>query len=162
MWCSSSFCSWTITFYPTLLSSVIQTHKLDDHLYVDDTQLYLSLAIPDTNCSLSQLRVCLQNIFHWMTDSKLKLNANKTVSQKQLGKLDLHSLLTRARQPRQLLSFNSNLLFVPSVKTNVGTRAFSVAAPTLWNSLPVSVQSVGNRTFRHELKTHLFKLAYPP
>ena len=31
----------------------------------------------------------------------------------------LHSLLTPARQPRQLRSSNSNLLFVPSVKTNV-------------------------------------------
>ena len=50
----------------------------------------------------------------------------------------LHSLLTAARQPRQLQSSNSNLLFAPSVKTNVGTRAFSVVAPTLWNSLPVS------------------------
>ena len=75
----------------------------------------------------------------------------------------MNSLLTPARQPRQLRSSNSNLLFVPSVKTNDGTRAFSVAAPTLWNSLPVSVKSVGNiATFRHKLKTHLFKLAYPP
>ena len=41
----------------------------------------------------------------------------------------IHSLLTPARQPRQLRS--SNLLLVSSVKTNVGTRAFSVAAPTL-------------------------------
>ena len=35
----------------------------------------------------------------------------------------LHSLLTPARQLR---SSNNNLLFVPSVKANVGTRAFSV------------------------------------
>ena len=65
----------------------------------------------------------------------------------------LHSLLTPAKQPRQLRSSNYNLLFVPSVKTNVGTRAFSVAAPTLWNSLPVCVKSVA--TFRRKLKTHL-------
>ena len=45
---------------------------------------------------------------------------------------------------------------------NVGTRAFSVAALTLWNSLPVSFKSVGNiTTFRRRLKTHLFKRAYP-
>ena len=47
----------------------------------------------------------------------------------------LHLLLTPARQPRQVRSSNFNLLFVPSVKTNVETRALSVAAPTLWNSL---------------------------
>ena len=76
----------------------------------------------------------------------------------------LCSLLTPAGHPRQLRSSNhSYLLFVPSVKTNVGTRAFSVATLTPWNSLPVSVKSVGNiTTFRSKLKTHLFKLAYPP
>ena len=75
----------------------------------------------------------------------------------------LHLLLTLARQPRQLESYNSNLLFVPSVKTNLGTRAFSVAAPTLWNSLPVSVKSVGNiTTFCRKLKTHLFILNSSP
>ena len=42
-----------------------------------------------------------------------------------------------ARQPSQLRSYNST--FVPNIKTNVGTRAFSVAASTLW-----SVKSVGN------------------
>ena len=75
----------------------------------------------------------------------------------------LHLLLTLPRQPRQLRSSNSYLLFIASVKTNVGTRAFSVAAPTLWNSVPVSVKSVGNiTTFRRKLKTDLFKLTYPP
>ena len=44
------------TLYTTPLSSVIQTHNLDHHLYGDDTQIYLSLATPDTNCSLNQLR----------------------------------------------------------------------------------------------------------
>ena len=73
----------------------------------------------------------------------------------------LHSLFTPARQPRQLRSSDSNLLFVHRVKTIVGTRAFSVVAPTLCNSLPVSVKSVGNLTFRRKQKTHLFKLAYP-
>ena len=81
------------TLYTTPLSSVIQTHNLDQHLYADDTQIYLSLATLDTNCSLNQLWVCLPDIFHWMTDSKLKLNANKTEflivsTQKQRGKLD--------------------------------------------------------------------------
>ena len=50
--------------------------------------------------------------------------------------------------------------FFPSVKTNVGTRVFSVAAPTLWNSLPVSVKYVGNiKKIRRKLKAHLFQLA---
>ena len=32
---------------------VIQTHNLDHHIYADDTQIYLSLATPNTNCSLN-------------------------------------------------------------------------------------------------------------
>ena len=75
----------------------------------------------------------------------------------------LHSMLTPARQPRQLRSTGSGLLSVPRVKTNAGTRAFSVAAPTLWNSLPDSVKSARNiASFRRNLKTYLFKMAYPP
>ena len=51
----------------------------------------------------------------------------------------------------------------PVLMTNVGTRTFSVAAPTVWNSLPVSVKSVGNiKKCCHKLKTHLFKLACSP
>ena len=40
--------------------------------------IYIFLATPDTNHSLNQLRCCLQDIFHWMNDSKLKLNTDKT------------------------------------------------------------------------------------
>ena len=70
----------------------------------------------------------------------------------------LHSMLTPARQPRQLRSSGSGLLSVPRVKTNAGTRAFSVAAPTLWNSLPDSVKSARNiASFRRNLKTYLSK-----
>ena len=89
------------TIYTTPVSSVIQTHNLE--LYADDTQIYLSLATPDMNCSLNQLRDCLQNIFHWMTDSKLKLNANKTEfliigTQKLRGKLDCFFLTLMLNQ----------------------------------------------------------------
>ena len=39
-------------------------------------------------------------------------------------------------------ALNSGLLFVLRATTDIRTRAFSVAAPTEWNSLPVSVKSV--------------------
>ena len=43
---------------------------------------------------------------------------------------------------------------------DVGTIAFLIAAPTLWNSL---LKSVGNiTTFRRKLKTHQFERAHPP
>ena len=45
----------------------------------------------------------------------------------------------------------------------MGTRAFAVGAPTLWNMLPSSVKSVENiAKFRRHLKTYLYNLAYPP
>ena len=56
-----------------------------------------------------------------------------------------------------------NPLYIPRVKTNAGTRAFSVATPAVWNSLPASVKSKGNIvSFRRRLKTYLFNAAYPP
>ena len=66
------------TLYTTPLSSVIQSHNLDHHLYADDTQIYVSLTTPDTCRSLNQLRDCLQDVSLWMKNSKLKLNADKT------------------------------------------------------------------------------------
>ena len=66
------------TLYTTPLSSVIQGHNLDHHLYVDDTQSYISLTTPDACRSLNQLRDCLQDVSLSMKNSKLKLNANKT------------------------------------------------------------------------------------
>ena len=43
----------------------------------------------------------------------------------------LNSMLTPARNSRELRSTSSNPLYIPRVKTKAGTRAFSVAAPTL-------------------------------
>ena len=98
-------------------------------------------------------------IYHIRVEHSIR---NCTITHQALSSkqpIYLYSLLTPARQPRQLRSSNSNLLY-PSVKTYLGTRAFSVAAPTLWNSLPVSVKSVGNiTTFRRKLKTCLSSIA---
>ena len=58
-------------------------------------------------------------------------------------------MLTPARNSRELHSTSSNPLYILRVKTKAGTRAFSVAAPTLWNSLPVSVKSEGNIVYFH-------------
>ena len=43
----------------------------------------------------------------------------------------LNAMLTPARNSRQLCSTSSNPLYIPRVKTKAGTRAFSVAAPTV-------------------------------
>ena len=39
-----------------------------------------------------------------------------------------------------------------------GPRSFSVAAPTLWNSVPQSIRSIMTiETFKSQLKTYLFE-----
>ena len=66
-----------------------------------------------------------------------------------------HSLSTR--------SSDSSVLSILYVRTSLGKRAFSVIAPRLWNSLPPDTRnSLSVSTFRSKLKTHFFKLAFPP
>ena len=64
---------------------------------------------------------------------------------------------------RYLLRSNEGVLLKhPSgkMKKSFGYRSFSVAAPTLWNALPVSLRSIKCiSTFKSNLKTYLFKLA---
>jgi len=47
-------------------------------------------------------------------------------------------------------------------KTKIGGRSFRVAAPTVWNSLPLHLHNaaISERQFKLALKTHLFNLAY--
>ena len=50
-----------------------------------------------------------------------------------------------------------------SHKKAIGRRGFAVASPIEWNRLPQSVRSQQTITgFRSQLKTYLFRLAYPP
>ena len=48
-------------------------------------------------------------------------------------------------------------------KKHIGRRGFAVATPAEWNKLPQTVRSQQTiEGFRSQLKTYLFKLAYPP
>jgi len=66
------------TLYTTSLSSLTHSHKFDHYLYADDTQVYISLSTADTDLSLKQLGDCISDISGWMTNNKLRFNANKT------------------------------------------------------------------------------------
>jgi len=55
----------------------------------------------------------------------------------------------------------SAFLVVPRCRlSTLGPRAFSVAGPSLWNSLPDSLRDpdLGRDNFKPPLKTHLFTL----
>ena len=75
----------------------------------------------------------------------------------------LASLLHFSNIPRQLRSSTSQQLSIPRTKLNLGKRAFSVAAPIIWNELPTTLKSCESlASFRKNLKTYLFKIAFPP
>ena len=59
---------------------------------------------------------------------------------------------------RHLRSSTTTTLVVPPVQRfTLGDRAFPVAAPRAWNSLPPSLLTVSSLVpFRHQLKTFLF------
>lgn len=64
--------------------------------------------------------------------------------------------------PRSLRYGNLNLLTVNCTRlTHRGDRAFLVAGPRLWNSLPVQLRAASSLSvFKSLLKTHLFSLAF--
>ena len=73
---------------------------------------------------------------------------------------DLISIYTPARSLRS--SSDTFKLKTPSTNTvSFGERSFSYAAPSIWNSLPLSIRSSNSdSSFRSSLKTHLFKLYF--
>ncbi len=75
----------------------------------------------------------------------------------------LTDLLCRHSPTRRLRSTDANLL-TPITKSKLrtlGDRAFAIAAPTLWNSLPLAIRNSDSlSSFKSTLKTHLFKSTY--
>jgi len=55
-------------------------------------------------------------------------------------------MLSLTPKPIELRSFGFHLLSIPKVKTHAGTRAYSVAFPTLWNSLSEHVKASNNKS----------------
>ena len=74
----------------------------------------------------------------------------------------LCDLLTFKSSLYNLRSSGSILLSMPAVRSKtLGDRAFMVAAPTLWNSLPKELRAITNvNSFKAHIKTYLFKTLY--
>ena len=76
----------------------------------------------------------------------------------------LQQLVTEKQQQDHYVRSNDKLLLKipPSLKTNkFEDRAFSFAAPTLWNTLPDNVRNARTLlSFKKDLKTHLFLKFY--
>ena len=63
----------------------------------------------------------------------------------------LHNLLKPLNRTRNLCSSDDDQLVVPRVSSKMGERPYSVAAPQLWNCIPLEIKkskSSGHRGFR--------------
>ena len=74
----------------------------------------------------------------------------------------LCDLLTFKSSLYNLRSLGSILLSMPAVRSKtLGDRAFMVAAPRLWNSLPKELREITNvNSFKAHIKTYLFRTLY--
>ena len=74
----------------------------------------------------------------------------------------ISNLLKPLNRTRNLRSLDDDQLVVPRVSSMMGERAFSVAAPQLWNCIPLEIKkSKSAQSFRKKLKTLYFGQAFP-
>ena len=75
----------------------------------------------------------------------------------------LSASLCTYQTSRTLRSSNKKLLKITTFSLNsVGHHSFSFIAPTVWNSLPASLQNLPTLSdFKAQLKTFLFQQAFP-
>jgi len=66
----------------------------------------------------------------------------------------LHVLLQQYQPTRSLRSGSQNLLALPTLSSEFDRRAFSYCAPSVWNKLPLSIDSFN--LFKSYQKIHLF------
>jgi len=116
--------------------------------------------------TLRPLRLIRRSV-HWLRFPE-RIQYNLTVLTYEI----LHGDAPRYRGPltcvddlpgrRTLRSNNANRLVVPPVTlSTVGSRAFAVAAPHIWITLPTDVVAASSlSTFRRLLKRFLFKQSY--
>ena len=108
-------------------------------------------------------RILLQQL-HWLPikhriDFKIANITFRTLHCSQPAYL--RSSLHACHSTRSLRLSNTNLLSAPFVRTSFASRSFSVAAPKIWNSLPLSLRTCTSPdTFRRHLNTHYCQQAF--
>jgi len=97
---------------------------------------------------------------HWLPIDKrieFKLATLSYTAINQNQPVYLSELLTPVVAARSTRSTAQNLLHVPFSSSNFGSRAFSVAAPKIWNNIPLQIRnSTSLVAFKSHLKTYYF------
>ena len=69
------------SIYTLPIGDIARRHRLEIHLYADDTQIYISFKVPsnlDELTARKRIEACIAEIRLWMRLNKLKLNDDKT------------------------------------------------------------------------------------
>ena len=110
--------------YMADFADLVARYGVSLHAYADDTQPYLHFCRNEVASAVDQLERCVLDIGHWMSASRLKLNADKT---ELLFASSSHSCATLSgRYPVLQLGADtavacSHVLFVCSVLTSLLT-----------------------------------------
>ncbi|XP_064197248.1 uncharacterized protein LOC135257969 [Anguilla rostrata] len=155
-----AFITSRLDYYNSILHA-ITTKVLNKLQYIQNTAARL---LTSTR-SRDHISPVLQDL-HWLPvkqriEFKILLTTYKALN--NLAPPYLSDLLHHHVPSRSLRASNANLLQTPRTKRRTwGDRAFSVAAPSLWNTLPNHIKDAPNLpSFKTALKTHLFRLAFP-
>ena len=124
---------------------------------------YVQNSLARVVCNTTKFRshsASLLKGLHWLPISERIKFKISSVTFKVINyrKPSYQAELIPSYQPsRDLRSSGTNLLSVPNIRSSIGRRSFSFAAPTIWNSLPPDLRSCACiTTFQGKLKTHLF------
>ena len=64
--------------YTAPIHHIIKSHGLEDMMYADDVQIYLSFDPCDRDTAISRINACVSDIRSWSTRNMLALNESKT------------------------------------------------------------------------------------
>lgn len=64
--------------YTKPIGKIIQKHRLQYHIYADDTQIYTVSDMNSINENVARIESCIRDVRRWMQTNKLKLNDSKT------------------------------------------------------------------------------------
>lgn len=115
----------------------------------------------------SHLTNQMHNKLHWLHYPyriQFKLNCFVFKCLKQQAPSYLNELIKPLIRnlDMQLRSAQNNILYVPKHTTKYGKRAFAVAGPSAWNSLPLALRNtdITLLKFKQMLKTYYFNLLW--